>query len=211
MLVTKLKKEEEVTKLLPKRIFVIYCLGCAEVSFPLHKARELVKRLKAAGFEVVAEQLLDYECRQDFTQKRLEMYGPDLEKADAILNFSCGVGTQQLADLAGKPVFTGCDTIKLAGYAGLTPSELECDRCGECVIGFTGGYCPVANCAKSLVNGPCGGAKAGKCEIDSDKDCAWLKICERLKAQGRLDVMKKIESFRDYSKYELKVTSKTEE
>ena len=47
-------------------------------------------------------------------------------------------------------------------------------------------------CAKSLVNGPCGGSKNGKCEASQEKDCAWVLIYNRLKKQNRLDVLRGI-------------------
>jgi len=202
MLVTQMKPDKELLDILPDKLFVIYCLGCSEVFFPLAEAREFAQRLKQEGITVIGEEMADYLCNPEFTGKRLELYAPGLENADAILVFSCGVGVQTLADLTDKPVYTGCDTLNVPGFAGLRPDTLDCRRCGECILGLTGGICPVANCAKGLVNGPCGGAKNGKCEIDKDKDCIWLLIWERLKKQGRLEDLRKIKSFRDYSKSE---------
>jgi len=54
-------------------------------------------------------------------------------------------------------------------------------------------------CAKSLVNGPCGGYKDGKCETSRERDCAWVKIYERLSKQGKLDRMREGFSLKDYS------------
>ncbi|MFW6457451.1 MAG: methylenetetrahydrofolate reductase C-terminal domain-containing protein, partial [Planctomycetota bacterium] len=125
--------------------------------------------------------------------------------------FSCGVGTQMVADMVDMPVYTGCDTVKLPGYAGLRPSARECDRCGDCVVGYTAGICPIANCTKGLVNGPCGGASDGKCEVDESKDCVWMQIYERLREQDRLDLLDNLEAFRDYSKYEAPVGSEETE
>jgi len=177
----------------------MHCRGCSEVHFPYKSARKMVAELRAKNVEVVGELTTDYLCNADFVKQRLARRAEDVERAEAILVFSCGVGVQQVGDLAGKPVYTGCDTIRIGGYQGLSPKKLDCLRCGDCVLTFTGGICPVANCAKSLVNGPCGGASKGKCEIDPDKDCAWMLIYKRLKEQGRLDVMSRFIE-RDYSK-----------
>ena len=113
-----------------------------------------------------------------------------LEEADAVLVLSCGVGVQTAAELLdGKRVYAGCDTIRLPGFQGVTPLEYDCDQCGQCYLNLTGGICPVTACAKSLLNGPCGGAKDGRCEVDPDMECGWERILRRLKAAGRLDVL----------------------
>lgn len=199
MLVTKLKPEAEIAAFLPRRVMVIYCRGCSEVHFPYKSAQKTVSELRARGIEVVGELTTDYLCNPDFVRQRLEAHKDALEQSEAALVFSCGVGVQETADQAGKPVYTGCDTIRIGGYQGLKPRRLDCLRCGECVLTFTGGICPVANCAKSLVNGPCGGASKGKCEIDPEKDCAWMLIYRRLRDQGRLELMSRFIG-RDYSK-----------
>ena len=59
---------------------------------------------------------------------------------------------------------------------------------------------------QSLVNGQCGGAKNGKCEVDGDKDCAWEKIYRRLEKQGRLEeFLSQPVQVRDYSKVNYKL------
>lgn len=210
MLTTEFKLLEELAEVLPPKIFVIHCYGCAEVGFSLDEAHELVDSLREC-FDVTGEETADYLCRPDFTERRLELYEKELDNSDAVLIFSCGVGVQTVAELTDKPVYTGCNTLKLPGYAGLKPADLECDRCGDCVLGRTAGICPVANCAKGLINGPCGGAQDGKCEVDPDKDCAWMLIYDRLKAQGRIEQLEHIRPFRDYSKYELEFEDEREE
>ncbi|MBN1573586.1 MAG: methylenetetrahydrofolate reductase C-terminal domain-containing protein [Deltaproteobacteria bacterium] len=203
MLVTRIKPAEEFDGLLPKSIFVVYCLGCREVFFPLKEAREKVEGLRGSGIEVTGEEIADYLCRGKFAERRLKLYSGEISKADGVLVFSCGVGVQVVAekitDVKDIPVFTACDTVRLAGFAGLTPSELDCVMCGQCVIGLTSGICPVANCPKGLVNGPCGGAMDGRCEISPEKDCVWIVIYDRLKRQGRLKLLEKIKPFRDHT------------
>jgi hypothetical protein len=66
-------------------------------------------------------------------------------------------------------------------------------------LDLTAGVCPIARCAKSLLNGPCGGSQQGKCEIDPEVPCAWQLIYDRLKAQGRLDRLLEITPARDWS------------
>ncbi len=206
MLVTRVKAEDELIGILPKNLFVIHCLGCKEVHFPLEDARKLTSSLRGTGVNVISEEMTDYLCRPDYTSIRLDLYSDSMKKAEGVLVFSCGVGVQTVAGLVSEksdiPVFTGCDTMHLSGFTGLRPTELDCARCGDCVLGRTAGICPVANCAKGLLNGPCGGAMNGKCEVDSEKDCIWLLIYKRLKEQGREELMKGKSYTRDYTRAE---------
>ena len=102
------------------------------------------------------------------------------------------VGVQTISEvLEDKPVYACCDTIELPGFQGVTPLEYDCGQCGECFLNLTGGICPITACSKSLVNGPCGGtSRNGKCEVCPEMDCGWERIIQRLKAQGRLDVLR---------------------
>jgi hypothetical protein len=106
---------------------------------------------------------------------------------------ACGVGIQFLAErFPDKPVFPAVDTTGLAVNQAVGWYEERCRSCGQCVLGLTGGICPVTMCAKGLYNGPCGGTNKGKCEISQDQPCAWYMIYERLAAQNRLDLIRPI-------------------
>ena len=123
-----------------------------------------------------------------------------VEEADVIAVFSCGVGVQTVADMFPmKKVVACCDTYALPGFQGVTPLEYNCKQCGECYLNLTGGICPLTACSKSLVNGQCGGAKNGKCEVDPNMECGWERIYQRLKAIGRLDVLKCPVQIRNYA------------
>ena len=98
-----------------------------------------------------------------------------------------------------KKVCACCDTYVLPGFQGVTPLEYDCKQCGECYLNLTGGICPITACSKSLVNGQCGGAKNGKCEVDPNMDCGWERIYQRLKKVGRLDVLKCPIQMRNYA------------
>ena len=93
----------------------------------------------------------------------------------------------------------GCDTYQLPGFQGVTPLEHDCKQCGECYLNLTGGICPITACSKSLVNGQCGGAKDGKCEVDPSMECGWERIIKRLTAIGRLDALKCPVQVRNYA------------
>ena len=112
---------------------------------------------------------------------------------EAILSMACGVGIQFLAErFPGIPVYPAVDTTGMSANLAVGWYEERCRSCGECVLGLTGGICPVTMCAKGLYNGPCGGTNNGSCEIDDEQPCAWFRIYERLSAQNRLDNILKI-------------------
>ena len=199
MLITELKSKEALAALTEgKKVFVINCHGCKEVSFPEKEAEELVKEL---GDQVTGVLITDYVCNIDNLPLRLEKHAAAIEKADTVLVLSCGVGVQTVAGhLAGKRVCAGCDTYPLPGNQGVTPLEQDCGQCGQCYLNITGGICPITACSKSLVNGQCGGAKNGKCEVDPNMDCGWERIYRRLQQVGRLDALKCPIQLRQYNK-----------
>ena len=199
MLITELKAKETILSLAEGKVFVINCHGCREIRFPEKEADSLQKELMDAG-KVTGILTTDYICNADNLKLRLEKYAAAIEAADAVLVFSCGVGVQTVSDyLEGKRVYACCDTYALPGFQGVTPLEHDCRQCGECFLNLTGGICPITACSKSLVNGQCGGAKAGKCEVDPNMECGWERIYQKLKAIGRLDAMKCPVQIRNYA------------
>ncbi|HCD38214.1 MAG TPA: 5,10-methylenetetrahydrofolate reductase, partial [Candidatus Omnitrophica bacterium] len=64
----------------------------------------------------------------------------------------------------------------------------------------TGCICPITRCPKGLLNGPCGGVIKGKCEVDRERDCAWVLIYKELEKKGQLDKIKELSKPKDYSK-----------
>ncbi len=198
MLITELKSKEALDLLTQGKVFVINCHGCKEVRFPEKEAEEFQKSL---GDKLTGVLTTDYLCNIDNLPLRLEKHAAAIEAADTVLVLSCGVGVQTVAGyLPGKRVCAACDTIALPGHQGVTPLEHECGQCGQCYLNLTGGICPITACSKSLINGQCGGAKNGKCEVDPDMDCGWERIYRRLEQLGRLDVLKCPIQLRDYNK-----------
>ena len=201
MLITELKAKETILSLVSGKVFIINCHGCKEIHFPEHEADELQKELAAAG-NVTGILTTDYICNTDNLKLRLgiEKYKKAIDEADMVLVFSCGVGVQTIAEFLGdKKVYAACDTYPLPGFQGVTPLEYDCKQCGECYLNITGGICPITACSKSLVNGQCGGAKNGKCEVDPTMDCGWERIQKRLAQVGRLDVLKCPVQVRNYA------------
>ena len=199
MLITELKAKEVILAQLSGKVFIINCHGCKEIHFPEKEADELQKELVAGG-NVTGIVTTDYICNPDNLKLYLDKYEAQIKEADMVLVFSCGVGVQTVASaLEEKKVCAACDTYALPGYQGVTPLEHDCKQCGECFLNITGGICPLTACSKSLVNGQCGGAKNGKCEVDPNMECGWERIYRKLEKLGRLDVLKCPVQLRNYA------------
>ena len=199
MLITQLKAKEVIKSLATGKVFIINCHGCKEVRFPEEAVKELQKELTAEG-NVTGIFTTDYICNPENLNVRLEKHAAAIEAADMILVFSCGVGVQTVAEkFPGKKVVACCDTYALPGFQGVTPLEYDCKQCGECYLNLTGGICPITACSKSLLNGQCGGAKDGKCEVDPSMECGWERIMRRLAQVGRLDAIKCPIQVRNYA------------
>ncbi|MEE9370136.1 MAG: methylenetetrahydrofolate reductase C-terminal domain-containing protein [Sedimentisphaerales bacterium] len=185
-----------------KNIYLLVCNGCAEVcETGGEKALSAIKaELEKAGKNVTGTALVDFLCNKILVVTRLAREMDKLKQADSILVMTCGVGVQAVSKVVDTVVHPGANTVSLGGLQGLWPSDERCQACGDCVLDYTGGICPVTSCAKELLNGPCGGAEDGKCEVDPERDCGWLKIYERLEKVGRLENLKKVHKPRDHSK-----------
>ncbi len=205
MLVTESKPIEEILGFLEGRekVFLAVCSGCPEACKTGGKEGMdiMQENLEKQGKSVVGTTVIDMMCNKALDWIKISRSMHQVEEADAILVLSCGVGVQAIGKVVDKPVHPALNTISVGGLPGLWPSEERCAACGECVLSHTGGICPITNCAKSLLNGPCGGTTMqGKCEIDAEKDCGWYLIYERLKKTGNLENLKKIVRTRDFSK-----------
>jgi len=190
MLITQIKPKEEILSLAGKKTVIIGCEGCKEVYFPEEEAADIYSELSNSG-AALAVIRTDYVCSPENLELQLSKHMDKIDKADNIIVFSCGVGVQTVAErFAGMPIFAACDSYPLPGYQGVTPLEYDCDQCGECYLNNTGGICPITACSKSLVNGQCGGAKDGKCEVDKEMECGWERIYRRLEKLSLLDALK---------------------
>jgi len=204
MLFTQDKSIDEILDSLgeEKNIFVLACNGCAEACETGGKdaLAAMKTELERAGKNVTGTCLVDFLCNKILVTTRLARETDKIRQADSILVLTCGIGVQAVAKVVDKPVHPAANTVSLGGLQGLWPADERCEACGDCALDYTGGICPVTSCAKSLLNGPCGGARDGKCEVDPEKDCGWIKIYEQLKRIGRLDNLKKTRPPRDHSK-----------
>ena len=199
MLITEMKATETILSEITGKAFVINCHGCREIRFPEAEAEAFQRELIAGGV-VTGVITTDYICNPENLDIRLAKYADEIAAADVLLVFSCGVGVQTVAEkFPGKKIVAACDTYALPGYQGVTPLEHDCKQCGECFLNLTGGICPLTACSKSLVNGQCGGAKDGKCEVDPNMECGWERIQRRLTQIGRLDALKCPIQIRNYA------------
>lgn len=129
----------------------------------------------------IRELTLERQCDPEY----VEELSSHIDGTDAILSMACGCGVQTIAArYKEKIVFPAVNTKFMGASESQGVWAERCQGCGDCLLGITGGICPVARCSKHLLNGPCGGTSNGKCEIGPDTDCAWMLIWERLKALG---------------------------
>ncbi len=205
-----LKAADELTALLAGKdnLFVIACNKCFKEYEAVHEPDLAAFAQLAAqqGKTITGTAEVDFLCNSVQTEKRLQDLIP--AAAEHIVVISCGLGIQTVAALTGKSIIAASDSLRYTGYHGMALTERRCGACAQCYLSLTGGICPIVDCSKSLLNGQCGGAKNGKCEVDSSKDCAWEKIQRRLAAQGRGDEFQSQSvQLRDWSKIDHKAIS----
>ena len=198
-----IKTKEELEALLADKenLFLVSCNKCFKeydtVGEPEGEAVAAIA--EAMGKRVTGSVKVDFLCNKVQTGKKLEGILP--EGTENVIVVSCGLGVQTVADLESLPVFTATNSLNYIGHHGMALTKKTCGACAQCYLNVTGGICPIVDCTKSLLNGQCGGAKDGKCEIDPKKDCAWEKINERLARQGRTqEFLAQSVQVRDYSK-----------
>jgi len=183
------------------KIYIIGCGTCATVckTGGVEQVLTMCESLKENDKEIVGWTVIPTAC-DILSHEIMKQEKDKIDQADAILELTCGFGNQQIADGTIKPVIPANDTVSFSREFPEGVYKTTCMQCGECVLGRTAGICPMVNCPKSLLNGPCGGTDHGKCEVDKDKDCAWTLIYNRLKEQGRLDLMGEYQPPKNYQK-----------
>jgi len=185
------------------KIIVAGCKGCVTVCSAggekevgiLSSALRLARQTQGRSLEI-KEVTLERQCDTEYLEPMWEY----ADQYQAILSLACGAGIQFVAEKFRKhPVLPGVNTQ----FIGVTEEQgvwtERCQSCGNCVLDRTGGICPVARCSKSLFNGPCGGSKGGKCEIDSQVDCGWQLIYDRLQELGQLEKLEIVLPVKDWS------------
>ena len=207
MLVSEQKPLEEILSSLDgeSAVFLLGCRGCAEASHTggENEVLSMKANLEQAGKKVSGWTVLDFLCQKALVKTGLQPYIDKILSSDSLLVLCCGVGVQATAAVVDKVIHPGCNTLSMGGSQGEWRGSERCAECGECLLDYTGGICPITACTKSLINGPCGGARDGRCEHQPDvRPCGWELIYERLKKLNRLDKLREIRTPKDYAKGE---------
>jgi len=203
MLISRQKPLEEILSYLEgdKSIFLIGCKGCAEGwgSGGEKQVAEMKNTLQEQGKAVSGSVVVDMLCDSTLTKLKLRAYKKEIAAADSILVLTDGAGVQTVAELVNKVVHPGCNTLSSGGAHAEWKEAERCLECGDCMLEFTGGLCPIARCSKHLLNGPCGGSQGGKCEVDPDIPCVWQQIVDRLAKLGQLDKLERLVAPKNWS------------
>ncbi len=206
MIIAEQKTLEEIKSLIggAEKVLVVGCGTCVTVCFAggAREAAILASSLRIASkLEGNAKAVTDVTVQRQCEWEYLDQITEQIKDVDVVLSLGCGIGVQAIAEHFPQVwVVPGLNTT----FLGL-PSEQgvwveRCAACGDCVLGLTGGICPIARCSKSLLNGPCGGSENGHCEIDPEIDCAWQLIYDRLKSMGKLDVLLELQPPKNWRK-----------
>ena len=191
-------------------VVVLGCGGCATFYHTGDKEAidDMAAKLESEGKRVtkIGMPLGMQACDTEKSGLFLEKARDAVEGCDAILVMSCGDGVQVVTEFVdqemglAKHVYPANNAIGLVG-GGPKKFKETCLSCGMCELGKTAGICPLTSCGKGLMNGPCGGVRVdNKCEIDPEKDCAWVKIYERMEKLDELDAFMQMRAPHDWSK-----------
>jgi ferredoxin len=185
-----------------KKIMLMACGGCVTICFSGGaKAAELLAsqikmaREKEGNPIEIIECTPERQCEFEF----IDAFKPKLKDVEAVLSIACGVGVQTMNEHFENSITIPGLNTKFMGYpVEHAVWEERCAGCGDCELQWTGGICPIARCAKKLLNGPCGGSSGGVCEVDKDKTCVWQYIYDRLKKIDKLDNLTVVREPKDW-------------
>ena len=174
-----------------KKIILMGCGGCVTICFSggakavelLASQIKMARKKEGKPIEII-ECTPERQCEHEF----IDALKKEIDSVDAILSIACGVGVQTMSEQHQDAVTIPALNTKFMGYpVEHALWEERCAGCGDCVLEWTGGLCPISRCAKKLLNGPCGGSSSGECEVDKDTQCVWQLIHDRLKHLNKLD------------------------
>ncbi|MFC2060157.1 methylenetetrahydrofolate reductase C-terminal domain-containing protein [Chloroflexota bacterium] len=184
------------------RILIAGCDGCTQPPRGLREAKTLSQLLELGG----KLRSKDFVFKVNTLVKQCDSYlvastlRSQVEGVEAVLSLACGIGVQTLAGIFPELPILPSQNTHFMGAEDREAGTLEekCAGCGDCMLAMTGGVCPVARCSKGLLNGACGGNKNGKCELDPERDCAWILLYEQLEKRGKLEALKEFRLPMDY-------------
>ena len=146
------------------RVLLVGCATCVTVCLAggerevgiIGSALRMSLKLIGRGGVVVDECTIERQCDDAF----IDLLAPRIAEYDAICSLGCGVGVQMLASRFTKtPVFPGLNTQFMGTLESQGVWTEQCAGCGSCRLGEFVGICPIARCAKHVLNGPCGGSR----------------------------------------------------
>ncbi|MBW8014894.1 MAG: hypothetical protein FVQ82_01790 [Planctomycetes bacterium] len=185
-----------------KKIMLMACGGCVTICFSggTKAAELLASQIKMARekdgdpIEII-ECTPERQCEFEF----IDVYKDKLKDVEAVLSIACGVGVQTMNEHFEDSITLPGLNTKFMGYpVEHALWEERCAGCGDCELQWTGGICPIARCAKKLLNGPCGGSSNGVCEVDKDISCVWQVIYDRLVKLDKLDNLTVVREPKDW-------------
>jgi len=205
MIVAEQKSLEEIKNLIAdmEKVLVVGCGTCVTVCFAggdkeagiLASSLRMSTKLDGSTKEVT-HITVQRQCEWEY----IDPIADQINDADIVLSIGCGIGVQAIAERYPETVVVpGLNTTFLGLPTEQGVWEERCAACGECILGITGGICPIARCAKQLLNGPCGGSQNGMCEINPDTPCAWQLIYDKLKSQDRLHLIMDVQPPKNWS------------
>lgn len=205
MIVAEQKPLDEIKILIDdaKDVLVVGCGTCVTVCFAggEKEAGILATSLRMASkLDGNARNVNDVTVQRQCEWEYIDPIGEQINDADVTVSLGCGIGAQALAERVPEAIIVpGLNTTFLGLPTEQGIWEERCAACGECIIGLTGGICPIARCAKQLLNGPCGGSQNSVCEIDPETPCAWQLIYDKLSSQNRLHLLMEVWPAKDWS------------
>ena len=204
MIIGEQKPLDEIKEMITdhQKILVLGCGTCVTVCFAGGEkevgilASELRIARKSAGNDL---EVVEYTCERQCDPEYIEPLDDLVKDTDAVVSIACSVGPQYVAArYPYVPVYPGLNTVFIGGAAEHGVWKEYCQACGTCGIGEFGGLCPIARCAKQLLNGPCGGSADGKCEVSEDIECIWDTIVKKKIEQGRLEDLRICRANKDW-------------
>jgi ferredoxin len=199
MIVAEQKSLDEIKTLVAdaENVLVVGCGTCVTVCFA-GGAREAA--ITSASLRMSSKldgnikEVTDVTVQRQCEWEYLDQIADQVAAADIVLSLGCGIGVQAIVEHFPESwVVPGLNTSFLGIPSEQGVWEERCAACGDCILGLTGGICPIARCSKSLLNGPCGGSEDGHCEIDPDIPCAWQLIYDRLESKGKVHMLMEIQ------------------
>jgi ferredoxin len=206
MIVAEQKPLEQIKEMLApyERVLIVGCGTCVTVCFAggskeveiLASLLRMSDKLDGGPGREYGEATVQRQCEWEYLDALKDRIG----EYDAVLSLGCGVGVQAIAEhFPDAVVLPGLNTSFLGLPVEHGVWAERCAACGDCILDKTGGICPIARCAKQLLNGPCGGSQEGKCEVSKDTDCAWALIIERMTRLGRLEELLELKPPKNWS------------